>query len=145
MKLPPTPWGSTFFTIKIFAFTLSAFIGGLGGALYAPFFGYLSPNMFNFQKSVEFLIIVVLGGMGNLTGTAVAGIGLTYLQEILRFPQRLPSGNSPNNLDHRNDLQPSGIMGLFGNKEFLLTRFVSKLAGKQLSGEESSDKAGEVQ
>lgn len=137
--------GINVFYYKIFAFTLSAFIGGLGGALYAPFFGYLSPNMFNFQKSVEFLIIVVLGGMGNLTGTVVAGIGLTYLQEILRFLKDYRLVIYPIILIIVMIFQPSGIMGLFGNKEFSLTRFVGKLAGKQLSGDQSSDKAGEVQ
>ncbi|NLW59115.1 MAG: branched-chain amino acid ABC transporter permease [Firmicutes bacterium] len=138
--------GVNVFYYKLFAFTLSAFIGGLGGALYAPFFGYLSPNMFNFQKSVEFLIIVVLGGMGNLTGTVVAGIGLTYLQEILRFLKDYRLVIYPVILIIVMLFQPSGIMGLFGNKEFSLTRLVSKMLGeKPLGGEESSDKAGEVQ
>jgi branched-chain amino acid transport system permease protein len=136
--------GINVFYYKIFAFTLSAFIGGLGGALYAPFFGYLSPNMFNFQKSVEFLIIVVLGGMGNLTGTVLAGISLTYLQEILRFLKDYRLVIYPVILIIVMIFQPSGIMGLFGNKEFSLTRLVSRLSGKQLSGEQSSDKAGEV-
>ena len=122
--------GVNVFYYKLFAFTLSALIGGLGGALYAPFFGYLSPNMFNFQKSVEFLIIVVLGGMGNLTGTVVAGIGLTYLQEILRFLKDYRLVIYPVILIIVMLFQPSGIMGLFGNKEFSLTRLVSKMLGK---------------
>ena len=41
--------------------------------------------MFTFLKSVDFLIIVVLGGMGSITGTIIASYVLTYLQELLRF------------------------------------------------------------
>jgi branched-chain amino acid transport system permease protein len=137
--------GINVFYYKIFAFTISAFIGGLGGALYAPFFGYLSPNMFNFQKSVEFLIIVVLGGMGNLTGTVVAGIGLTYLQEFLRFLKDYRLVIYPLILIIVMIFQPSGIMGLFGNKEFSITGLVERLSGKSPSREESSDQAGDVQ
>lgn len=137
--------GINVFYYKIFAFTISAFIGGLGGALYAPFFGYLSPNMFNFQKSVEFLIIVVLGGMGNLTGTVVAGIGLTYLQEFLRFLKDYRLVIYPLILIIVMIFQPSGIMGLFGNKEFSITGLVNRLSGKVPSRGESSDQAGDVQ
>ncbi|HBL36784.1 MAG TPA: branched-chain amino acid ABC transporter permease [Firmicutes bacterium] len=137
--------GINVFYNKIFAFTISAFIGGLGGALYAPFFGYLSPNMFNFQKSVEFLIIVVLGGMGNLTGTVLAGIGLTYLQEFLRFLKDYRLVIYPMILIIVMIYQPSGIMGWFKNKEFSITSLVERLSGKGPSREESSDQAGDVQ
>jgi len=136
--------GINVFYYKIFAFTISAFIGGLGGALYAPFFGYLSPNMFNFQKSVEFLIIVVLGGMGNLTGTVLAGIGLTYLQEILRFLKDYRLVIYPVILILVMIFQPSGVMGLFGNREFSLTALVNKLIGAPSSRPKSEEKAGEV-
>lgn len=72
---------------KIFSFTLSAFIAGIGGGLYALFFGYLNPTMFNFLKSLDFLVIVVLGGMGSIAGTVLTGYILTYLQEFLRILQ----------------------------------------------------------
>jgi branched-chain amino acid transport system permease protein len=137
--------GINVFYYKIFSFTVSAFIGGLGGALYAPFFGYLSPNMFNFQKSVEFLIIVVLGGMGNLTGTVLAGIGLTYLQEVLRFLKDYRLVIYPLILIVVMIFQPSGIMGLFGNREFSLATLINKLNSERPTQEKSSDKAGEVQ
>ena len=76
----------------------------------------------------------------------MAGIGLTYLQEILRFLKDYRLVIYPVILIIVMLFQPSGIMGLFGNKEFSLTRLVSKMLGeKPLGGEESSDKAGEVQ
>ena len=77
--------GIPVFFYKMFSFTISAFLAGIAGGLYAPFFGYLNPTMFTFLKSVDFLIIVVLGGMGSITGTIIASYVLTYLQEFLRF------------------------------------------------------------
>jgi len=76
--------GVNIFGMKLMSFTVSAFIAGLAGALYAPFIGYLAPGGFDFLRSVFFVIIVVLGGMGSLTGTILSGVGLTFLQEALR-------------------------------------------------------------
>jgi len=76
--------GVNIFGMKLMSFTVSAFLAGLAGALYAPFIGYLAPGGFDFLRSVFFVIIVVLGGMGSLTGTILSGIGLTFLQEVLR-------------------------------------------------------------
>jgi branched-chain amino acid transport system permease protein len=69
---------------KVFAFTLSSFIAGIGGGLYAIFFGYLNPAMFGWLNSVNFVVILVLGGMGSLTGTIISAIIFTYMQEWLR-------------------------------------------------------------
>jgi branched-chain amino acid transport system permease protein len=135
--------GINVFYFKIFAFTLSAFIAGLGGGIYAPFFGYLNPNMFNFQKSVEFLIIVVLGGMGNITGTVLAGFGLTYLQEILRFLKDYRLVIYPLILVLMMLFQPAGLMGFFGNKGFSLTRFVREFNPKKIFRMKNPGKAGE--
>jgi branched-chain amino acid transport system permease protein len=76
--------GVNIFGMKLMSFTVSAFLAGLAGALYAPFIGYLAPGGFDFLRSVFFVIIVVLGGMGSLTGTILSGLGLTFLQEALR-------------------------------------------------------------
>lgn len=79
--------GVNVFYYKMLSFTMSAFIAGVGGGLYALLYGYLNPTMFNFMKSVEFLVIVVLGGMGSIVGTVIAGFFLAYLQEFLRIVQ----------------------------------------------------------
>ncbi len=57
---------------KMFAFVFSAFIAGIGGGLYATHFGYLNPSMFNFLFSVNIVVMVVLGGLGSITGTIIA-------------------------------------------------------------------------
>ncbi len=69
---------------KVFGFVLSAFFAGIAGGLYAHYMSILSPAKFGFMYSIEILVIVVLGGMGSITGSIVAAIVLTLLPEALR-------------------------------------------------------------
>jgi branched-chain amino acid transport system permease protein len=103
--------GINVFYYKMLTFTLAAFIAGIAGGLYAPFFRYLNPTMFNFLKSCDFLIIVVLGGMGSITGTVLAGLGLTYLQEFLRIVSDYRMVLYPLLLILMMIFRPSGMMG----------------------------------
>lgn len=70
--------------VKVTAFVLGAFFAGLGGGLFAHFFTYLNVNSFSFLKSVEYVVMVVLGGLGNLWGVVAATLLLTLLPEALR-------------------------------------------------------------
>ncbi|MDD3765633.1 MAG: branched-chain amino acid ABC transporter permease [Eubacteriales bacterium] len=70
---------------KVAAFVIGAFFAGVAGALYASYFYFLKPNIFNFAKSVDILVIVVLGGMGSLTGSV---LGAAILALISTFLQR---------------------------------------------------------
>lgn len=69
---------------KILTFLFSAFFAGIGGALYAHYMGFLQPSVFTLDKSIEILVMVVLGGMGNLIGTIISASILTVLPELLR-------------------------------------------------------------
>ncbi len=69
---------------KILAFAISALFAGLAGGLYAHYMGMLVPKSFDYNKSVEILVMVVLGGLGNLKGSVIAAIVLTILPEMLR-------------------------------------------------------------
>jgi len=69
---------------KVAAFLISSALAGCAGALYAHFDGYLSPDSFNFLKSIDIVIMVILGGMGSTTGAILAAIVLTVLPESLR-------------------------------------------------------------
>lgn len=69
---------------KTMAFTVAAFFGGVGGVLYAHYLRILDPSNFGFMKSVEILVMVVLGGMGSIIGSVIAATGLTLLPELLR-------------------------------------------------------------
>jgi branched-chain amino acid transport system permease protein len=69
---------------KIIAFTISAFFAGIAGALYAHYKTFISPNGFDFMRSIEIVVMVILGGMGNTIGVIAAAILLTVLPEVLR-------------------------------------------------------------
>jgi len=69
---------------KTTAFVVGAFFAGLAGGIYAHFIQYISPTGFDFNKSIEIVVMVILGGMGNNVGVIVAAILLTVLTETLR-------------------------------------------------------------
>lgn len=69
---------------KMMAFVTSAALAGAAGALYALNFSTVVPKKFDFNTSILILVFVVLGGIGNLTGTIIATALLTVLPEILR-------------------------------------------------------------
>ncbi len=74
---------------KVRAFATGAFFAGVAGALFAHYLRYLNPATFDFNRSFEVIIMVVLGGMGSLTGSVVAAIFLTVLKELLRPLQEI--------------------------------------------------------
>jgi branched-chain amino acid transport system permease protein len=69
---------------KVIAFTLCAALGGVGGGLYAGGFAYISPDNFNFQRAVEFLSMVLLGGAQSPFGGALGTTLLILLPEWLK-------------------------------------------------------------
>jgi branched-chain amino acid transport system permease protein len=71
---------------KVRAFVLSAFFAGLAGGLYAMDIGAINAGDLGFLKSFDIIIMVVLGGMGSISGAALAALILTALPEYLRDP-----------------------------------------------------------
>jgi len=70
---------------KVRAFVMAAFFAGIAGGLYAHTLGVsITPKDAGFMKSFDVLIMVVLGGMGSISGVVLAAIGLTILPELLR-------------------------------------------------------------
>jgi branched-chain amino acid transport system permease protein len=71
--------------VKVSSFVLAAFFAGIGGALFAHELGTtLNPRELGFQKSIDIVIMVVLGGMGSITGVIVAATALTIMPELFR-------------------------------------------------------------
>lgn len=68
---------------KVMAFVLSAFFAGVAGCLYAGNLGSLYPTTFGFMKSIEILVMVVLGGMGSMLGSVLSAAVLTILPQVL--------------------------------------------------------------
>ncbi|MBI2813251.1 MAG: branched-chain amino acid ABC transporter permease [Opitutae bacterium] len=69
---------------KIVAFVVGAFFAGAAGGLYGHFKMTITPTGFDFTKSIEIVVMVILGGMGNTLGVILAAILLTLLPEVLR-------------------------------------------------------------
>jgi branched-chain amino acid transport system permease protein len=69
---------------KVVAFVFSAFFAGLGGSLYAHQVTTLDPKELGFQKSIDLVIIVVIGGMGSITGIVLGAAILVILPEVFR-------------------------------------------------------------
>ncbi|WP_224247064.1 branched-chain amino acid ABC transporter permease [Hyalangium gracile] len=69
---------------KVRAFVVSSFFAGIAGGLFAHFVPIINPGSFTFVKSMEVVVMVVLGGLGSTTGAIVAAIFLTLLPEALR-------------------------------------------------------------
>ncbi len=69
---------------KIVAFVVGAFFAGIAGGLYGHFKLTITPTGFDFTKSIEIVVMVILGGMGNTLGVILAAVLLTLLPELLR-------------------------------------------------------------
>lgn len=69
---------------KTMAFVISGFFAGMAGVFYAHNVGILKPVNFDYNKSIEILVMVVLGDMGNIKGAVIAAVILTALPEVLR-------------------------------------------------------------
>lgn len=113
---------------KSFGFVLSAFFAGVAGALYSGYLGILSPSAFGFMKSIEILVMVVLGGMGSMVGSIISATVLTALPEMLRpFAQYRMIVYSLL-LIIVMIFKPTGLMG---NYEFSLSSITEKIANKK--------------
>ena len=106
---------------KVFAFALSAFFAGVAGAVYAGLQGPLFPKSFDFMASINVLVMVVLGGMGSMTGSIIAATVLTALPLIMQ------SFNSFRMVVYSLLLimvmifKPSGLLG---HKDFSMTKTI---------------------
>jgi branched-chain amino acid transport system permease protein len=84
-----TAMGLSTTKIKVRAFVIASFFAGVAGALFAHQYAYLNPSTFNFNYSFQIITMVVLGGMGSMSGSITAAIFLTAMLELLRPLQDL--------------------------------------------------------
>lgn len=105
---------------KVQAFVVSSFFAGIAGALYAHFTNYISPASFTFLMSIDAVIMVVLGGMGSMTGVLTSAFIITVFPEILRSLKDYTGG-----IDLRMIIYSLALIlimilrpkGIFGDKE----------------------------
>jgi len=84
--------GKNVYQSKVVSFAISAVVAAIPGALYAHYISYIDPSSFTVTESIFILSIVIIGGMGNLTGSFLASTLMVVLPEILRFV------GTPNNI-----------------------------------------------
>jgi branched-chain amino acid transport system permease protein len=77
--------GKNVYLSKTVSFTLSAMFAAIPGTLYAHYISYIDPTSFTVAESIFILSIVIIGGLGNLTGSFLAATFLVLLPEALRF------------------------------------------------------------
>jgi branched-chain amino acid transport system permease protein len=77
--------GVNVFRVKVVSFTTSSFMAGVGGALLGHMITTIDPKMFTFLLTYNILLIVVLGGVGSISGSIIASIGVTIFMELMRF------------------------------------------------------------
>jgi branched-chain amino acid transport system permease protein len=82
--------GIDVFRTKVYAFAISAVLGGLAGGLFAGGFAYVSPDQFSFAESVQFLTMSLLGGVASPIGSAIGTGLLILIPEWLRFLKSVP-------------------------------------------------------
>jgi branched-chain amino acid transport system permease protein len=71
--------------MKLLAFGMGATFGGVAGAMFAAFQGFISPESFSLMESVMIVAMVVLGGIGHLPGVILGAVLLSALPEVLRW------------------------------------------------------------
>jgi branched-chain amino acid transport system permease protein len=77
--------GIDVFRVKVVSFTASSFMAGVGGALLGHLLTTIDPKMFTFMLTFNILLVVVLGGIGSISGSVIGAIAVTILMEVLRF------------------------------------------------------------
>ena len=124
---------------KVFAFTLAAFFAGIAGGLYAHKMGNMSPAIFDFNKFIDYLVMVVLGGMGSITGSILAATVLTLLPELLRFLADWRMLIYSLILVLMMLFRPKGLMGTY---DFSLSRLLEKLLDSVMPKKEKKEGNG---
>lgn len=117
---------------KTLAFALSAVFAGIAGGMYAGNYGVLTAKYFDFNNSINILVMVVLGGMGSFTGAILSAIVLTIL------PQVLLDFNEYRMIIYSLILIVMMIFrptGLLGRKEFQISRVIGYFRHKKREGE----------
>ncbi|MDE7243775.1 MAG: branched-chain amino acid ABC transporter permease, partial [Oscillospiraceae bacterium] len=118
---------------KTMAFVVSAMLAGVAGCLYAGYLGSLYPATFRFMKSIEILVMVVLGGMGSMLGSILSAAVLTVLPELLRSVADYRMVAYSLALVLMMIFRPKGLMGSY---DFSMSRTLENVLNRLLHREE---------
>lgn len=118
---------------KVMAFVMSAFFAGVAGCLYAGYLGSLYPSTFKFMKSIEILVLVVLGGMGSMLGSILSATVLTVLPELLRGVAEYRMVAYSLLLVLMMIFRPKGLLGTY---DFSMSRVLERILNGAKKGKE---------
>ena len=122
---------------KTLAFVFSAMLAGIAGCLYAGYLGSLYPATFKFMKSIEILVMVVLGGMGSMLGSVLSATVLTVLPEALRQFDDLRMVLYSLVLVLMMIFRPKGLLGSYDfSMSRTLERILNRMFGAKVKKEE---------
>ena len=76
--------GISVFRTKLLAFALSSFLGGVAGSLLGYYLQFINPDNFGLSVSVAYIAMIIVGGMGSVTGSILGAVFMTLLPEVLR-------------------------------------------------------------
>ena len=126
---------------KTLAFVVSAFFAGVAGGLYAGCVGVLQPAVFGFMKSIEILVMVVLGGMGSMLGSALSATVLTILPEALRAFSEYRMIAYAIVLILVMIFRPQGLLGSY---DFSLSRIIERVMNRDFPWTRRAEKGDEA-
>ena len=121
---------------KTLAFVVSAFFAGVAGGLYAGCVGVLQPAVFGFMKSIEILVMVVLGGMGSMLGSAISATVLTILPEAQRAFSEYRKIAYAEVLIIDMIIRPQGLLGYY---DFSLSRIIERVMNRDFPWSKKDD------
>ncbi|MGQ9856595.1 MAG: branched-chain amino acid ABC transporter permease [Fervidobacterium sp.] len=136
--------GINLFKHKVLAFVVGAFFAGVAGGLLGSLLMTIDPNSFSILFTYQIITIILLGGLGNITGSVIVGIGFAFLMEWLRFvemPMNIFGITIPGILGMRMLIFSILLMitilffrqGLFGQREFTWEGFVRLFTKRKVS------------
>lgn len=123
--------GVDVYRTKVYSFVIAGIFACLAGSLYTHHAGYISPDIFNFEQSSIYLIMIMLGGVDSTVGALIGALLLTILPERIRFLQdyyRLVYGISVIILMN---VMPMGIMGALNNLKYSYRRMLKREKKKE--------------
>ncbi len=91
--------GVDIFRYKLYAFAISSFYAGIAGSLWAHYLTLITPEHFTISVSIEYLAMIIIGGLGSLIGTIFGTVFLIILPEFLRFLSGILSHSYPQIID----------------------------------------------
>ncbi len=112
--------------LKVIAFVVSSMAAGIAGGLYAHMNGSVRPDDFKFDRSIDVIVMIIVGGLGSISGAVLGAIAITVLLEVLREAQQFRLIVYPLLLIATMLLRPEGLLG---RRELSLSWLKTRLRG----------------